>query len=154
PGGGMRQKPGLHAALASATDHRELRRRSVEAPVPMKPLARADVLVVMSQERRVGLRGGKRWPYLLSLTIVAGFWTTFMFAVGFALAGESNRTLPLGYYVLQFGGLLLAGAVAFWITRRSGRGVGRSLLTAFHLVVASFFIPFVAITVVIIASGG
>ncbi len=72
-----------------------------------------------------------------------------MFAVGFGASGESNRALPFGYYVVLFGGLLLAGAVAFWIARRSGRSVGRSLLTVFCVVVASFFTPYVLIIAVI-----
>jgi hypothetical protein len=109
-------------------------------------------LLVMSRERRVGIRSGKPWPYLVILTMLASFWTAFMFAVGFAASGESNRALPLGYYACLFGGLLLAGAIAFWTARRSGRRVGRSLLTVFYVVVASFFTPCAAISAVIVAS--
>lgn len=118
----------------------------------MKPPTRAAVLLVMSRERRVGIRSGKPWPYLLILTMLASFWTAFMFAAGFAESGESNRALPFGYYAFLFGGLLLAGAIAFWIARRSGRTAGRSLLMVFYVVVASFFTPFVAISAVIVAS--
>jgi hypothetical protein len=84
--------------------------------------------------------------------MLASFWTTVMFAVGFAGSGDSNRALPLGYYAYLLGGLLLAGAVAFWIARRSGRRVDRSLLTVLYVVVASLFTPYAVIGAVIVAS--
>ena len=74
------------------------------------------------------------------------------FAVGFA--GESNRPLPPGYYLLLFGALFLAAAVAFAIARASGRALGRSLPTALLVAAGSLFAPFAAVTAAILASGG
>jgi hypothetical protein len=108
------------------------------------------------RSRDVGgaLQGGRRWPYFVSLTIFAGLWTALMLAVGFAVSGEDNRSLPPLYYVFLFGGLFLAGVVAFGIARGSGRALARSLLTAFLVVTGSFLTPVVAITAAIVASGG
>jgi hypothetical protein len=103
----------------------------------------------MSRGRRVVLRAGERWVYLLSLTMFAGIWTGFWILVSFA--GDSKEGPGAGYYAFVSAGPFLAGAVAFWISRRSGLRSARSLLTAFGVAVISFVAPLLAIVAMLVS---